>query len=512
MKRVLALMMFLLFSLTLTGCSQWEDPQDNLYDTLAPYFGTSASEDPLPVLTSFALPYLDGETADPITCSDGAQKTLGSLLYEGLFTLDPSFEPQPCLAERYSYDADSRTYTITLRQGVLFSDGTELTARDAVYSINRARNSARYGSRLADVSAVEGSGHTVTLRLRRDNAAFAARLDIPVIKYNTGSVTFPVGTGPYYYTREGGTAWLAVSKNWWQQKALPFQRIELVRCKDSDTMSYAFYSREIQLLMCDLTSTSTSNVYGSGTYTDAATTTMQFIGINTARAPLNDPALRRALQLGIDRQGCIDAFFLGHGLAAQWPLSPASALYPTELDVAYSPDNFDSAMSDAGYAQGESIQLTLLVNQENSFKVAAAQRIAEDLSGHDVHITLRQLPWEQYLLALQMGEYDLYYGECRLTADWDLQSLVGSGGALNYGGYASAETDALLAACLAATGAARQDAMLALCRQLQQDAPLLPVCFKSTSVLLPSGAVEAITPTAANPFYDLPEWKVDIAP
>ena len=510
MKRMLALMMLPLL-LALTGCGQWEAPQDNLYDTLAPYFGTADQEDPLPVLTSFALPYLDGETADPITCSDGAQKTLGSLLYEGLFTLDPGFEPQPCLAESYSYDAVSRTYTIALRQGVLFSDGTELTARDVVYSVNRARNSQRYGSRLADVSAVEGSGSTVTIRLRRDNASFAARLDIPVIKYNTGSLTYPVGTGPYYYTQEGGAAWLAVSARWWQQKALPLKRVELVRCKDSDTMSYAFYSREIQLLMCDLTSTSTSNVYGSGTYTDAATTTMQFIGINTARAPLIDPALRCALQLGIDRQGCIDAFFLGHGLAAQSPLSPASALYPAELDVAYSPDNFDIAMTDAGYARGETVELTLLVNQENSFKASAAQRIAEDLSVHDVHITVRQLPWEQYLLALQLGDYDLYYGECRLTADWDLQSLVGTGGALNYGGYSSAETDQLLADCLRSPESERQAAMLALCRQLRQDAPILPVCFKSASVLLPSGAVESITPTAANPFYDLPEWKVDIA-
>ena len=510
MKRMLAPVMLALL-LTLTGCGQWEEPQTDLYETLAPYFGTGDREDPLPVLTSFALPYLDGETADPITCSDGAQKTLGSLLYEGLFALAPNFEPQPCLAESWSYDADSRTYTVTLRQGVHFSDGTELTARDVVYSLNRARNSQRYGSRLADVSAVEGSGHTVTIRLRQDNAAFVARLDIPVIKYNTGSLTYPVGTGPYRYTQEGGAAWLTVNENWWQQKTLPLERIELVRCKDSDTMSYAFYSREIQLLMCDLTSTATSNVYGSGTYTDAATTTMQFIGINTNRAPLNDPALRRALQLGIDRQGCIDAFFLGHGLAAQSPLSPASALYPTGLDVAYSPDNFDTAMTDAGYAQGASVELTLLVNQENSFKVAAAQRIAQDLSVHDVHISVRELPWEQYLLALQTGDYDLYYGECRLTADWDLRSLVGTGGGLNYGGYSSAETDALLAAYLRSPESERSDAMLALCRQLQEDAPLLPVCFKSVSVLLPSGAVEAITPTAANPFYNLPEWKVDIA-
>ena len=88
---------------------------------------------------------------------------------------------------------------------------------------------------------------------------------------------------------------------------------------------------------------------------------------------------------------------------------------------------------------------------------------------------------------------------------------MGTGGTLNYGGYSSAETDQLLAEYLRAPEDERQAAMLALCRQLRQDAPILPVCFKSVSVLLPSGAVEAVTPTAANPFYDLPEWTVDIA-
>lgn len=510
MKRTLCVLLTLVFLLSLTGCGNWEEPEDDLYETLSDYFGTTEKEEDLPVLTSFALPYLPGETADPITCSDGAQKTLGTLLYESLFSLDPTFVPQLSLAESCTYDADSRTYTITLRQGVLFSDGAELTARDVIYSLKRARSSERYAARLADISSISGSDYTVTIRLSRSNPSFTARLDVPIIKNNTGGRTWPIGTGPYYYLSDDTGAHLALNANWWQKKSLPLDRIDLVRCKDSDTMSYAFYAREIQLLMCDLTSTATSNVYGSGTYTDAATTTMQYIGVNTSRAPLNDPALRRALSLGLDRQGCINAFLLGHGLAAQFPLSPAASVYPRTLDVPYSPDNFDTAMAQAGYADGSTLRLTLLVNKENSFKVDSAKRIAEDLSHHDLQITVKALPWEQYLQSLQSGNYDLYYGECRLTADWDLRSLIGTGGSLNYGGYSSADTDALLSACLSAAEADRANAFLALCSHLKEQAPILPICFKSVSVLLPSGAVESITPTAANPFYDLPEWKVDI--
>lgn len=513
MKRLLTLLLTAALLFTLTACGEWSDvPENDLYETLAEYFGVDDKDDEPVLLTSFALPYLANETADPITCADGAQQTLGTLLYEGLFELDPQFRPHGVLAETWSYDAAKRTYTITLRSGVLFSDGKELTAKDAVYSLKRAMASQRYGARLADISSVSGSGQTLTIRLNTDNASFLARLDIPIIKNGSGSRTFPIGTGPYYYENDDTGRHLARSVNWWQAKSLPLERIELVRCKDSDTMSYAFYAREIQLLMCDLTATSTSNVYGSGNYTDAATTTMHYLGINTARTPLNDPALRRALSPGIDRQNCVSAFLLGHGQTAQFPLSPADELYPEALDVTYTPDNFNTAMAEAGYAEGNTRRLTLLVNRENSFKVDAAKRIAEDLSHHDLQITVKAVSWENYLTALQTGDFDLYYGECRLTADWDLRSLLSTGGTINYGGYSSAETDALIQDFLKAPEAQRSEAAFALCRQLQQEMPILPICFKNVSVLLPSDAVDAITPTAANPFYDFSDWQLHMAP
>ena len=511
MKRLFALLSAVFLLLSLTACGQWEEPQDDFLEIMSQYYEKEQNTQKDPALTFFALPYLTDETASPYSCTNGAQKTLGALLYEGLFALDPTFAPQPSLAESFSCSSDGRTYTITLRRGILFSDGTELTARDVVYSLKQAKNSERYGPRLADVLSVSGSDYTVTIHLSRANTSFVARLDVPIVKNGTGGRTWPTGTGPYCYVDDGTAPHLANNSHWWQHKALPLQRIDLVRCKDSDTISYAFYAREVQLLMCDLTSTATSNVYGSGTYTDAADTVMHFIGINTTRNHLSNPQLRAALSLGIDRQGCINAFLLGHGLAAQYPLSPAGDLYPRTLDVAYSPDRFDSAMAAADYCQGRSIPLTMIVNRENSFKVAAAERIAADLSHHDLQITVKVLPWSQYLLALQEGNYDLYYGEIRLTADWDLTSLIGTGGSANYGGYSNADTDRLISEYLHADDSSRRSAMLALCQHLQQQAPVLPICFKSVSVLLPSGAVESITPTAANPFYNLPEWQIHMA-
>ena len=144
-KRIFAALLALCLT-ALTGCD-WStaDPED-IFGTLTDYYNVEQKKQDVK-LTSFALPYLKGETADPITCPDGAMQTLGALLYEGLFALDGSFAPQPALAESYTYDAARYTYTITLRSGVTFSDGSAVTAQDVANSLRRAQSSPRYGWR-----------------------------------------------------------------------------------------------------------------------------------------------------------------------------------------------------------------------------------------------------------------------------------------------------------------------------------------------------------------------------
>ena len=176
-----------------------QEPEET-YDTLSQYYQQSDSTKQDTRLTSFGLPYLQGETWDPITCADGAQQTLGALLYESLYTLGTDFLPRPCLAESASYDAESYALTVTVRSGVTFSDGSALTAWDVVAALRRAKESVRYGQRLAEMDSVSYLGEsTLRIYLTRNDPQFAARLDIPIIKGGTQEDTVPVGSGPYRY-------------------------------------------------------------------------------------------------------------------------------------------------------------------------------------------------------------------------------------------------------------------------------------------------------------------------
>nr|WP_325257378.1 ABC transporter substrate-binding protein [uncultured Oscillibacter sp.] len=503
-KRLRTVTSLLLLLTLLTGCWQEETPEEEA-DVLPPMQEETAAKEDEPLLPErFALPYTPEQTLDPIACPDGMQQVAASLLYEGLFRLDGNFEPQLSLCISYTCDAEASRYVFTLREGVQFSDGTPLTGRDVRSSLERARQSERYRSRLGKISSISAGENTVTIALNGPDTALPALLDIPIVKSGTHQDAAPIGTGPYFYVEEESGAWLIANQSWWRGGGQPVDRIALVEASDPDAMLYRFSSHEFQLIAVDLTGVLPVSTTGSVGCLDAETTVLQYVGCNTARAPLDSPSLRRALWSGINRANVAGAFLSGHGSAAEFPVSPASSLYPADLEERYSPDGFAAALGESGYVAER--PLVLLVNEENSFKRAIADYLAETWTAGGLPVEAQALPWEEYAAALAAGDFDLYYGETRLTAGWDLSSLLTPGGALNYGHWSDPAATQYLAEFAAAEN--RGAAMRNLCAYLKEQAPILPVCFKSTSVLTQADVVQGLEPTAAEPFYNLGQCTI----
>lgn len=149
------------------------------------------------------------------------QQTISSLLYEGMFRLNPQLEPEACLCESYTTDATGAVYTFTLRAGVTFSDGSALTAADVKATLDRARTSERYRQRLSGISSISASGNTVTITLHSPNTGLPALLDIPIVKSGTHQNTAPIGTGPYLFSEADGAAYLVANQSWWRGGGQP---------------------------------------------------------------------------------------------------------------------------------------------------------------------------------------------------------------------------------------------------------------------------------------------------
>ena len=514
MKRLIALFLSLALCLLLAGCWEVETPDASEdFWTYAEDESNSAAEVSMKA-SAFTLPYLNSQTLDPITCSDGVQQVVGSLLYEGLFALDEHFSPQPLLCSSFSRSSDGLSYTFTLREDVTFSNGANLMPSDVLATYRRAQISERYAARFDNVVSMRISRNTFNITLRRPDSALPALLDIPIVKSGTEKDTVPLGTGPYLFLTDTEGPCLVRNENWWNQSMLPLERIELVSAKDADTAVYLFSAQEAHLLTADLLSETSAASLGNVDIVDAPMSTMLFLGFNTRHPALADSSLRATMSLALDREAIAETLLAGHAIPAQFPISPCAELYPVELETAYSAGAYAPALAVPSPSQGEEpavsepLELTLLVNEENGFKTAVAEYLSKQLTAAHITVTPLILPWADYLAALESGSFDLWLGEIRLTADWNIKDLVDADGALNFGGFNDPETSAALRAFLANESA---DTAAALYARLASQAPFLPLAFKSLSILSPTGLIDGIAPTSTQPLRNLGQWSFHFA-
>jgi peptide/nickel transport system substrate-binding protein len=231
------------------------------------------------------------------------------------------------------------------------------------------------------------------------------------------------------------------------------------------------------------------------------------LGFNAQKGMCRTAAVRKALALAADRSSIAQTTYASHAVAATLPVHPNSGLYDETLaqELAYAPAGLADQLTDLKVS-GRT--LILLVNSENTAKVAAAQRIAYQLEAVGMKIDLRQLTFEDYTAALKAGNFDLYLGEVVLTADFDLSPLLSESGALNYGGWSSGEIAGLLSAFSAAEGESRKLAADALFQHLNQEVPIAPLCFKNGSVLTQWGRLSGLSPVRGNVFYQLENWSL----
>ncbi|MCD8353335.1 MAG: ABC transporter substrate-binding protein [Clostridiales bacterium] len=431
-----------------------------------------------------------------------------------------------------TYETD---VTITLRSGVTFSDGSTMDADDVVYSIERAMDSdSVYYNRLSTVTNVwQGSSTTVYLTISGANTNVAAFLDIPIVKYGTGEDLFPVGTGPYIPKRNknGLPTKLTANTSWWQltreyeeevenlnstsgsdttmlvTKTItqPLEEIKIYAVEDSDELVFGFSSGNVSVVSTDMTGNDSLTYTGSYSVTDYATTNMIYLGCNTSEGACADQSLRAAIYRSLNRETLVTRMLAGHAEAAVLPVSPSSTLYDEELAAELAYDR-DTAAELCGAADPGST-LTLVVNSNSSFKVSLAKEIAQELKDAGLDVEVETLSWSKYKKALRNGDYDLYLGEVKMKGNFDLTQFIGYGGSLNYSGYYDADLSELSRLFNCASSEERADAASEFYQALAEQAPFIPVCFKTYSLLSREGYLTSQKPTQQNLFFHFWDWS-----
>lgn len=496
-RALLALLLSLLMVFSLIGCAkkaQPAPPSTTATEETQP--STEETDEPAPK-TNFTLAYLPEHGFNPFSCSSLTNRTVFSLLYEGLFTVTGDLQAEPVLCSSFSVSEDQMTYRIKLAQNITFSDGSPLTATDVVYSLISAQSSDYYAARLEHISYVSADDdQTLTIWLDEPYENLPLVLDIPVVKNNTRDAQNPIGSGPYAIKKETNGISLVRNANWWQHgtPAVDVPEITMAAQTTAIEIRDAFEFGEIDLVCIDPNSPNAAGYHCNYEVWDCTTTNMQYLGFNLASDIFAGDELRCAVTYAINRAQIVKELMGGYAVPTSIPCVPSSPYYDAGLAASYDydPEQFQSALRSSGVYTKNNPGI-FLVCSEDPCKVKIAQYIAQELESYGLYLKVNALDYKSYVKALRANQFDVYYGEVKLTANFDLSCFYDPEGALNVG-YA---TDLSLAEqCLdALENSGNYHTLFA---NVMRDGAICPVLFKEYAVYMSRGTVEYLAPAVDN--------------
>ncbi|WP_037365481.1 ABC transporter substrate-binding protein [Nakamurella lactea] len=343
---------------------------------------------------------------DPMNASSAVATAANEHIFEGLVNLDPiTREPYPALAKAApTASADGLTWTATLRDGAVFSDGTPVTADDVAWSFTRAldpANKALMAGFISFIDSVKAKGtDTVEFTLKSKFSLFPQRVAVIKIvpkaltKDADASKAFgakPIGTGPYTLTSADATAGLAMAANpkYNGQKPPTVASMTWNTTLEDSTRVADLESHRVQAIE-NVPYINVTQVKAENFQVDEVQAFNQvFLMFNNSAAPFDDKRVRQALHYALDKDKIIKTALQGYGTAAKSYLDPGKKGYQEASTVyGYDPDKAKSLLADAGVT-GLSFEL---VTTDNAIVKAAAPLIIDGWKQVGVNATLNTAP------------------------------------------------------------------------------------------------------------------------
>jgi ABC-type transport system substrate-binding protein len=499
MARRFLCILLMLCMLLCCGCDEVPDPTDDfVVDD-----GVTAPTTPDEALV-FSLPYSHDDTLNPFSAATEVNLQLSHLLYDSLTVIGDGYMPQLSLAA--SVDCPDPTHlVVTLREGAVFSDGSDVTPDDVVKSFKQAQTSAHYSTLLSNVTAAKADKkkRQITFTLASADIHADACLTFPVMKAATltdKAAKAPIGGG--LYRLEQADNGLKLVKNPHHPTEVNYAEIVLQHLPNTAARYYALASGKLAYYFDDLSEGDASRITGANK--PVALNAMVLMGVNSAHPQLALPEVRQALNLLLGRSA-IAAIYADYGTPSASPLptawAPMAALttaLPEEQDTAAA----TALLEQAGYPlTGKKIpELRLIYNSDRDDRAVVAEQIRSQASAVGIKITLLPLSEAEYRQALEDGEYELYVAEYRFGTDMSLRSLL-LGGKTSYG---VAEDSAAAAAYTAyLSGASSLQDFL---DTFGTDVPFIPLCYRG-GVAAYDRRLTAVTPTGYDPYHGIAGWQ-----
>ncbi|TVR93385.1 MAG: ABC transporter substrate-binding protein [Trueperaceae bacterium] len=396
---------------------------------------------------------------DPhITSARSSYQVLENVI-DTLITLDAEQNLVPSLAHTWTVADDGLSVTFELREGVRFSNGTELTSQHVVTVFERLLD-PETGSgnawRMAGVTSIDApDATTVVLTLDSPNPSLLGHLAssnalgiFDPVGIEDGSInTRPIGTGPFMISdfQPGTRVLLERNPHYWEDGLPYLDAVDIRIIGDETVRRSALVSGDIDWAFSVPSQAVEELDARDDVLVDrAAAGAYYYIGVNTAEGPLADERVRQAIAFAINRDNIAAAAEFGNAQVTQDPIPPSSAWHFGYTPYEHDPERARALLAEAGYADG--FEMEIMPNSVMDNTVRAAQVIQADLAAVGIRASIRALEWAEWLQEQGDGNYDTFVCSWNGLIDPDdfFYAQHRTGEVFNFTGYSNPTVDELL--------------------------------------------------------------------
>ena len=526
-KRILPLLLTAAMVAGLAGCGSSAAKEttaagnDNQTTAESTEAGSTAGEKILKVQVG-----PDPETVDPALNSavDGGNMILHA--FEGLLTLDENGQLKAGQAETWETSEDGLTWTFHLRDGLKWSDGTDLTANDFVYSWQRVCDpnvAAPYAETVLGMvkgydEAIAGDitkldvqapdDKTVVVNLANpcpyfgELAAFAtlnpvqqATVEANGDAWATSAETY-ISNGPFMMTEWVPGSHITFSKNpnYWNAEAIKLDKLEFELIEDSNAAYSAYQNGEVDMIK-DVPTEEIPSLQGSDEFHVEPIIGTYYVSLNLEKEYFQDARVRKALSLAIDRNYVADTLMQGTYTAAGNLVGPgwldtdgSSFIDNANGGKSYiDNDNFEAnleeakkLMEEAGYPNGEGFPQIEYTTNDAGYHKVVAEYLQQAWAELGVDLKVNIVEWASFTPMRRNGEFDVarngWVGD--YTDPSNIIELFCTTNGNNDGKYSNADFDAAMEDSRTTTDAAARSEDLHKAEDLlMEDAGCIPIAY-----------------------------------
>lgn len=357
------------------------------------------------------------KSLDPAMNNEIPSLQIVEQIFNTLFTLDENGKIQPELAESYQYITPTNL-EISLRKGVKFHNGDELTSDDVIFTIDRMLEKPATNTMIESVESCEKiDDHKIRINLKNSSSPLLYTLSYPLtailnkkdtVEKNDNISITPMGTGPFKMVDwgDGEKIELVANEDYFQGRA-KIDRLIFRGITENTSRLAGLETGELDIATIapiDVELVDNHKELYSVSYPTTAT---EYLGINNEKYPFNNLDFRKAIHYAINKQSIVDAVYLGKASPAKTIVNPT--VFGSNQNLKGYDYNLEKAKEYLMKSGVKNPKFNLISN-DNPVRLQAAQIIQANLKEIGIDVIIETLEWGTYLQYTSQGKHDSFIG------------------------------------------------------------------------------------------------------